>query len=51
MKTERIYLRTEPEIKDYLQGVSDKYFDGTISSVFDFMVERLDMHLEGMEEK
>jgi uncharacterized protein (DUF1778 family) len=49
MKTERIYLRTTPENKDYLQEVADKYFDGNMSAVFDFMIERLEMHLEGTE--
>lgn len=49
MKTERIYLRTTPENKEYLQEVADQYFEGNLSAVFEFMIERLDMHLEGIE--
>lgn len=47
MKTERLYLRTTPDIKEYLQEVADSQFEGNISAVFDFMIERLGMHLEG----
>ncbi|ALA07148.1 hypothetical protein SECTIM467_18 [Brevibacillus phage SecTim467] len=46
MKTERIYLRTTPENKEYLQEVADRYFDGNMSAVFDFMVERLAIYIE-----
>lgn len=51
MKTERIYLRTTPETKEYLQEVADRYFDGNMSAVFEFMVEQLHLHLEGMDEE
>jgi hypothetical protein len=49
MKTERIYLRTTPENKKYLQEVADHYFEGNLSAVFEFMIECFDMHLEGMD--
>lgn len=51
MKTERLYLRTTPDIKEYLQEVADSHFEGNISAVFDFMTELLGMHLEGIEER
>lgn len=51
VKTERIYLRTTPETKEYLQEVADRYFDGNMSAVFEFMVEQLHLHLEGMDEE
>jgi len=52
MKTERIYLRTKPETKQYLQRAADQHFEGSLSALFDFMIERLDLHLdvEGEEE-
>ncbi|MGG1263835.1 hypothetical protein [Brevibacillus laterosporus] len=46
MKTERIYLRTTPDTKNYLQAIADKHFDGKVSAVFDFMIERLDLYFE-----
>lgn len=49
MKSERLYLRIEPSKKAYLQEVADEHFDGAISTVIDFLVERLDMHLEGAD--
>lgn len=51
MKTERLYLRVELEVKEYLQDSANRYFDGAISSVFEYMVERLDMYLEGLVNK
>ncbi len=51
MKSDRIFLRASTETKEYLQGVAHDYFDGKISTVIDFLIERLDLHLEGMEIK
>lgn len=50
MKTERIYLRTEPATKQHLQDIADQRFEGSLSALFDFMIERLDLHLEGTDD-
>ncbi|MGQ8871894.1 hypothetical protein [Paenibacillus sp. TSA_86.1] len=47
MKTERMYLITTPENKKHLQEVANRYFEGNLSAVFEFRIERFDMHLEG----
>ncbi|MFF2017236.1 MULTISPECIES: hypothetical protein [Bacillales] len=49
MKSERLYLRATPETKEYLQSIADKYFEGKMSAVFDYMIERLELRLESVE--
>ncbi|GAS81998.1 hypothetical protein MKY87_01100 [Paenibacillus sp. FSL R7-0198] len=46
MKTERIYLRTTPKNKKYLQKVAKNYFKGNLSAVFEYMIEHLDIHMD-----
>lgn len=43
MKTERLYIRIDPEKKRFLQKVADKYpeFDGEITAVIDYLIDRL----------
>ncbi|MFF2889447.1 hypothetical protein [Paenibacillus sp. NPDC057967] len=51
MKSERIYLRTTPEHKEYLQEVADNHFEGNMSAVFEFMIERLEMIISKVKGK
>lgn len=46
MKTERIYLRTTPKNKKYLQEVAKHYFEGNLSAVFEYMIEHLDIRID-----
>lgn len=46
MKTERIYLRTSPETKEHLQKIADKHFDGNLTALLDFLIERVDLFFE-----
>lgn len=41
MKTERIYLRTTPEDKQFLQEMADEKYEGTLSALFDDMINQL----------
>lgn len=41
MKTERIYLRTTPEDKQFLQRIADEKYDGNLSALFDDMIQKL----------
>lgn len=41
MKTERIYLRTSPEDKQFLQEIADTKYEGNLSALFGDMIKQL----------
>jgi hypothetical protein len=41
MKTERIYLRTTPEDKKFLQEIADTKYEGNLSALFDDLIKKL----------
>jgi hypothetical protein len=47
MKTERLYIRIDPQTKGFLQEVADVNFKGNLSALFDYMIENLKQELEG----
>ncbi len=49
MKTERIYLRATPEDKQFLQEVADNEYQGSLSALFDDLIQKLKEEKEGVE--
>lgn len=41
MKTERIYLRTSPENKQFLTEIADTMYEGNLSALFDDLIQKL----------
>jgi hypothetical protein len=41
MKTERIYLRTTPEDKQFLTDIADTKYEGNLSALFDSIIQQL----------
>lgn len=48
MKTERIYLRTTPEDKQFLLDIAETKYEGNLSALFDDMIQKI-KETEGAE--